>query len=192
MYKRVRRRPRARATSACSRAMATNLVGAICCQRSSADGGAAIMLPGGTGATPHWMELGAAQRQTAAQCARAVEGPDLSPPAINQVDLGRTRLIRRPGESKAWTSRRRSSHSPAKFASYTPPPADSSQPRYHNLPISIQDQDIGAAELHPDGNRGSRGLHCRRPPELDPAVDLLPPANVCANQQLKSFYDSAT
>ncbi|RCV28699.1 hypothetical protein SETIT_5G423400v2 [Setaria italica] len=88
-------------------------------------------------------------------------------------------------------SRRRSSHSPAKFASYTPPPADSSQPRYHNLPISIQDQDIGAAELHPDGNRGSRGLHCRRPPELDPAVDLLPPANVCANQQLKSFYGGA-
>ncbi|RCV40186.1 hypothetical protein SETIT_9G032100v2 [Setaria italica] len=89
-----------------------------------------------------------------------------------------------PSRSVEKQSRQRSSHSLAKFASYTPPPADSSHHRYHNLPISIQDQALGAAELHPDGNRGSRSLHCHRPPELDPAVDLLPPATVCAIQQL--------
>ncbi|KAF8690673.1 hypothetical protein HU200_041046 [Digitaria exilis] len=41
-----------------------------------------------------------------------------------------------------------SSRSPAKFTSNTPPPADSSHPWHHNLPVSIQDQ----AQAQPSTN----------------------------------------
>jgi len=44
-----------------------------------------------------------------------------------------------------------------KFAGRTTPPIDSLHPHDHKLLNSIQDPALGAAELHPDGNRGSRG-----------------------------------
>ena len=44
-----------------------------------------------------------------------------------------------------------------KFAGRTTPPIDSLHPRDHKLLNSIQDPALGAVELHPDGNRGSRG-----------------------------------
>ena len=46
---------------------------------------------------------------------------------------------------------------PVKFAGRTTPPIDSLHPRDHKLLNSIQDPALGAAELHPDGNCGSRG-----------------------------------
>ncbi|KAF8706435.1 hypothetical protein HU200_030706 [Digitaria exilis] len=44
--------------------------------------------------------------------------------------------------------RQNSSRSPAKFTSNTPPPAVSSHPWHHNLPVSIQDQ----AQAQPSTN----------------------------------------
>nr|CAB3491752.1 unnamed protein product [Digitaria exilis] len=47
---------------------------------------------------------------------------------------------------------------PVKFAGHATPPTDSLDARDHKLVSSIHDQVLGAAELHPDGNRGSCGL----------------------------------
>ncbi|KAF8724236.1 hypothetical protein HU200_021258 [Digitaria exilis] len=51
-----------------------------------------------------------------------------------------------------------SSPSAVKFAGHATPPTDSLHARDHKLVSSIHDQVLGAAELHPGGNRGSCGL----------------------------------
>lgn len=62
-----------------------------------------------------------------------------------------------------------------KFAVHTPPPANSSHPQHHNLPISIQDQAIGTGQLNLEGNRRSRGLHCHKSSKLRSPGGALPP-----------------
>ena len=67
-----------------------------------------------------------------------------------------------------------------KFVGRTTPPIDSLHPRDHKLLNSIQDPVLGAAELHPDGNCGSRGHGVltfrsvgRHPPRLPPRMRRL-------------------
>jgi hypothetical protein len=59
--------------------------------------------------------------------------------------------------------------SPTKFVIPNPPPADSSHPRHHNLPISIQERALGPPKLNLHENRGYRGLHCWRSSNLRPS-----------------------
>ena len=54
---------------------------------------------------------------------------------------------------------------PVKFAGCTKPPIDSLHPHDHKLLNYIEDPALGAAVLHPNGNRGSRGhVPLRRAP----------------------------